>query len=218
MHSFLDTIWHLLYPRTCIGCGHFGMALCTTCLESIPFAKTPDVKDGFAVFDYGNKLVRTAIWRFKYYHHSAAAKVLISQSAPYIAEFLSERLHSTRSEDIVLVPIPQHKSKTIKRGYNQSRLLAEWLTHSIDRAMIGELLVKTVPTISQARLTHKTARKQNVAHSMRARCVIDPLRVYIIVDDVMTTGATVNEARRALRAGGGKKIFCVALAHGFLST
>ncbi len=217
MQQFLRTILQFLYPKSCAVCGRFGTALCTQCIETIPLASAPEGRDNYAVFDYGNPIVRRAVWQFKYHRQSAEARALAEYAAPFIAEFLSEILQSTSTQPIVLVPIPQHRNKRALRGYNQSAVLSGWLARSLEGAAVQTLLIKTVPTVPQARTKNKSARIKNIAHSMRAQELV-PESVYVIVDDVMTTGATVNEARRALRAGGGKKIIAVALAHGYLSS
>ncbi|MBY0328741.1 hypothetical protein K2Q02_01460 [Patescibacteria group bacterium] len=172
----------------------------------------------FAVFDYGDKQVRRAIWDFKYRHHASRAKILVETSIPYILSFLSDRLQSTTPQTLVLVPIPQHIQKTRIRGYNQSFLIATWMAAHITGANVQQLLYKSVPSSPQARTKNKQARKQNVVHTMRTTTLIDPRTIYVLIDDVTTTGATLNEARRALRQGGGKKILSVSIAHGYISS
>lgn len=195
-----------------------GTALCHRCMEVIPLAPPLTDKYDYALYDYGNKLVRRAVWEFKYHHHALPARALWEYGAPHITDFLSEVLQSTTPQSLVLVPIPQHRQKARARGYNQSLLLARWLAQTTECATVATVLLKTIPTMPQARTKNRSARIKNVAHSMRAEKSLDPKAIYVIVDDVMTTGATVHEARRALRAGGGKKIVAVALAHGYLST
>ncbi|MFZ4500444.1 MAG: ComF family protein [Minisyncoccia bacterium] len=200
-----------------MGCKCPGVSLCKKCLSTIPLSDTIKEPYTFALYDYNNPLVRHSIWALKYRHHTAPAKGLVSYGAPYVSAFLSEVVQSTVPESFILVPIPQHRNKTHERGYNQGRLLAQWLAKSIEGARVAEVLIKTIPTIPQARIKHKSARIKNIAHSMRASAPLDPRALYIIVDDVTTTGATMNEARRALKAYGGKKIIALSLAHGNFS-
>lgn len=216
--SFLHSFLHLLYPSWCLGCKQYGTALCTNCLGNITLAPTLSHPDDYAVFDYGKTIVRRAIWEFKYHHNASAAKILTRAAAPYIAEHIADKLQGTTAETIVLVPMAQHRQKTASRGYNQSLLLARWLSTYIDQTVVQPLLIKTIPTIPQARTKNKTARMNNVKYSMRTSSLCNPKTIYIIVDDVTTTGATLNEARRALRQSGAKKILSVSIAHGYLST
>ncbi|HEY0980283.1 MAG TPA: hypothetical protein VGE18_02650 [Candidatus Paceibacterota bacterium] len=217
MHQIIETILQFFYPRACLGCGRSGIALCPGCLAALPYARALKSEYDYALYDYGDKVVRKSILAFKYRHTQEPAKLLLRGATARITAFLSEVLQSTRSELLIAVPIPQHKQKNHTRGYNQSALLAGWLAENLEGVRVKELLIKTVPTHPQARIRKKGARIKNIAQSMRALRIIDSEPIYILVDDVTTTGATMNEARRALQVGGGKKIIALALAHGNLS-
>lgn len=216
MHPIIETILQFLYPRACLGCRRAGVALCVPCLATLRQAPALKGEYDYALYDYGDKIVRKSILAFKYRHNKEPARLLLKYGVPQVSGFLADVLQSTALVPLILVPIPQHKQKTRARGYNQSRLLALWLAESIEGVQVAELLIKTIPTSPQARIQRKSARIKNIAQSMRASKPIDGKSVYIIVDDVTTTGATMNEARRALKAGGGKKIIALALAHGNL--
>jgi ComF family protein len=172
----------------------------------------------YAVFDYGNPCVRQAIWQFKYHHNASAMQCLIPYAVPYVVSFIAEQVQSHTPHTITLVPVPQHKHKTYTRGYNQSALIATWLAEILPYATVSMVLHKIHATLPQARTKHRTERMKNVARSMRATQSFDKRMLYIIVDDVTTTGATLNEARRALMQSGGKKILSVSIAHGYLSS
>ncbi|HTH93296.1 MAG TPA: hypothetical protein VL576_02350 [Candidatus Paceibacterota bacterium] len=167
-----------------------------------------------AFFDYGNKIVQKAIWELKYHHKSAAAKILAQHGAPEVIEFLSSLLQSTTPTKIVLVPIPQHYTKTFQRGFNQSALIAKWLSRYIPSTEVRPMIKKHRSTIPQAKAMSKAERQKNLKGSMRATQKLDRKTLYILVDDVITTSSTINEASRALCAAGARNICAVAIAHG----
>lgn len=204
----------ILFPERCYGCAQPGIALCSTCIGRIPYAADFPAHT-HAVFDYGNHLVRRAIRDLKYHRRSEAAHALVLYALPLITEYLSDQLQSFSPDTIVLVPIPSYRSRKTARGFNQSRLIAEWM--SALGARIADCLIKDTATLPQAKLNRK-ARMHNLSHTMSCNSRLDPKDIYIIVDDVITTGATCNEARRALKACGARKIISLALAHGYIRT
>lgn len=206
----------LLFPLRCRGCKTPGTALCTLCVHTIRLATDLPEKT-YAVFDYGNPIVRGAIRDLKYHAHSETARALANHAVPYIIEYLSEEIQSIRTQSIVLTAIPTHSQKLHARGFNQSILLAQWWSEQIPGANLLPLLHKTRHTSPQAHLTRKK-RLQNVVGSMHCTHSLDPKVLYIVVDDVITTGATSTEARRALKAAGARKIHTIALAHGYVHT
>jgi ComF family protein len=182
-------------------------------MDSIAPAAAMSDRDFFAIFDYSNPLVSDAVWELKYHGKSETARALVDRAALRITKKINEQY--TASEKIILVPLPQHASKTRARGYNQSALIAKWLARQIPHARIAVVLQKTIATVPQARIKHKAARLKNVEGTMKALRALDPHAIYVIVDDVTTTGATFVEARRALAAAGAQQIRAVALAHGY---
>lgn len=217
MHFPIFTpLFRVLFPQQCAKCRKPGSALCATCIATIPLADT--LSDNlYSVFDYGHPLVRGAIRQLKYNTHSEQARVLAHAAIPYIAEYLSTHLQSSKPEDIILVPIPSYKKRQRDRGFNQSELVATWWSKAFPGTSINRILTKTRHTTPQAHLNRK-ARLHNVEHTMCAHSQIDPSKIYIVVDDVITTGATCNEALRALRDAGVRKVCSLSLAHGYART
>ena len=207
---------HILFPLRCKGCNTPGSALCSSCIARIPFAT--DVPDKtYAVFDYGNPLVRNAIRELKYHRHSEAARALTEAAIPYLIEHMSDQLQSFATQRLVLIPIPAYKERANTRGFNQSTLIASWLQTGLSDSHITLDLKKRSATPSQAKLNRK-ARLRNVVDTMVCTTTLDPKNIYVIIDDVITTGATCAEARRALRAAGARTIYAIALAHGYART
>ncbi len=94
-------------------------------------------------------------------------------------------------------------------------LTAKWLQPFMPGSQVLSVLHKTRATVAQARAHNIHERRKNLSHSMAADGKLDKKVLYILVDDVITTGSTVREAGRALRAAGAKHICAVALAHGY---
>ncbi len=209
-----DHILSILFPERCKGCGKNGTALCYACLADIrPASALPDGIKGLALFDYGERLVQKAVWELKYHRKSPLAKRLAVHGATNIQDYIE----TFNASSVILVPIPQHYSKTLSRGFNQSLLVAQWIQNVLPYASIQTLLQKYRSTLPQARTKGRQERMENLEHSMGVRkgVAIDGTALYIIVDDVITTGSTVREAGRTLRAAGAKNICAVALAHGY---
>jgi ComF family protein len=115
----------------------------------------------------------------------------------------------------VLVPVPLHAEKAWSRGYNQSARIADGLAGLIPGCTAEALLEKHRPTESQTRLD-RTRRLRNVAKAFRLKPgqAVDPRRRYVIIDDVLTTGATLHACAAVLRAAGATSVDAAALAHG----
>ncbi len=186
-------------------------------LQTLPPAEK--LKDGqtLALFDYEHLTVKEIVWEIKY-----SGNLLITKK---IGEILYDRIRQEvtdlalfeRWEKLILVPIPISDKRRFERGWNQTELLArEIMAHDREKMLkyLPRQLVKHRHTESQTKTTSRNERLKNLADSMK---VSNPSSVanscVIVLDDVTTTGATFAEARRALRAGGAKKILCIAVAH-----
>lgn len=122
-------------------------------------------------------------------------------------------------ESPLIVPVPLFQLRERERGFNQAHRLAEGLRHCISRMPDGRelriedgLLRRTRPTLPQAGLRYK-ARKENVQGAFdvaRPQCLRG--RQVVLVDDVMTTGATLSACAKALKKGGAARVFALALA------
>lgn len=115
----------------------------------------------------------------------------------------------------VLVPVPLHSRKLRERGYNQSELLALELLEVLPNCRVEGLLSRHVDTVSQTQFDRKQRiRNLKNAFSLRQNRAIDPAQRYIIVDDVFTTGSTVNACAAALRRAGACSIDVLTIGHG----
>lgn len=213
--SFFSLFHSLFFPLSCASCGKHGEALCQQCALHLPFAETLNDRRSFALYNYHHPLIARAVRTLKYHRRRELAEALLQHGAPRITEWLAEVLQSEAPERIVLVPIPQHQSKTRERGFSQSLLLARALKKALEGAEVRILLRKYRSTVPQARLKKRKERLANLIGTMEVDKALDPATLYLVVDDVITTGATVQEALRALGAGGAKRILAVALAHGY---
>ncbi len=116
----------------------------------------------------------------------------------------------------VLVPVPLHPRKLRERGYNQSRLLAETFARAAGGGTrVAEPLRRVVDTPTQTRLDRRT-RQENLknAFAPAGGRPLDPARRFVLIDDVFTTGATLNACARVLRRAGAVTIDVATFGHG----
>lgn len=187
-------------------------------LKTLPPAMGPELDENvIALFDYSHILVKEIIWEVKYGGNRVLADKLGVILYDTIISELGERSVLEKWRSALLVPMPVSDRRRFERGWNQAELLAQAVKAKDLGSILKYLprqLAKIRHTESQTRTANKRERAHNLANSMR---VINPLSVtdkfVILVDDVVTTGSTFAEARRALKEAGAKKILCIAVAH-----
>ena len=206
-------ILNLLYPPRCVLCRKLlkkeETDLCTACRCEAPFF--PDTKrnlqflDSFAAVWYYESSVRGSLLRFKF-------RGARGYAASY-GRLLAMRLLEQYPEGFeVLTWIPVSRLRKLRRGYDQVELLA--------RAVGRELDMVPVPTLKkirhnrqQSRITEPAQRRANVLGVYR---VTDPEAIrdkrVLLLDDILTTGATASEAGRVLLTAGAKEVHCAAVA------
>jgi ComF family protein len=152
---------------------------------------------------------RSLVIELKYHRglHVLADMREIFRRAPFIGELL---------RDAVLVPVPLHPRKERERGYNQAALLAEVLAHAVaGGTRVEPVLRRTLDTHSQTAFDRRTrlANLKN-AFALAAGANLTPATHYVLVDDVFTTGSTLNSCARVLRRAGCLNIDVVTFGHG----
>jgi len=199
----LGALLELLIPSVCPACDLArapGEALlCGSCARGVrALARLRAVHTAIAYDETGMKLVR----RFKFEGRLDALDVLVVR--------LAERVRGLRFDAIV--PIPRHVARVRSEGSDPVFTLARALARSTGVPVVRGALVRARATPPQTGLS-VAARRANVAESFRARPGALAGRRVLLLDDVATTGATLIEAARALRAtSGARRITLAALA------
>lgn len=235
-------ILELFFPRQCAVCGAFDEDLCAACaakLEPSRFSclfcgtengsgrtcysclATPElaqrdkqkyVLDGFtASVSYHDKNTQTIITAFKYRNHRALAKPL----AAIMRQSFSE---VTAPKNALLLPLPLAPKRFRERGYNQAALLARELNALSGIPVDDSLLIKIKHTPQQAKAKSREARFEQIKNAFTVRpaesaSLIAGKRI-ILIDDVTTSGATLNEAARVLKESGARSVWGWVFAHG----
>ncbi|MDB6163114.1 MAG: ComF family protein [Xanthomonadaceae bacterium] len=217
LREWLRRVW----PPRCLACGergHGSRDLCRACTNALPWnssacpscalplpapatacgvclRRKPPLERTVAACVYSRPLDRL-LPRFKFHGDLAAGRLLAQLMADACAGL-------PRPE--ALVPIPLHRSRLRSRGYDQALELASPLARMLDLPLHDDLLVRQRVTAPQSELSAR-ARRRNVRNAF----VVDagtPLPAHVaLVDDVMTTGASVHAAARALRRAGVQRV------------
>ena len=189
--------------RTCAKCGavlksRFDM-LCADCLNARQL-----FDEAFAPFAYDGK-IRKSIVRFKYYGRAEYAAFY----AECIYGFGAERIKRWAAEAVI--PVPVHRSRLAKRGYNQSYLIAKELSVITGIPVRNDVVKRKKRTEAQKELT-ASARRINLMSAFSIVKNRDIPESVIIADDIFTTGSTVNAMAYILRSAGVKRIYVVCVS------
>ncbi len=226
-----EGILQLLFPRRCPVCDGIvqpsGEKICLECMCSLrvitpPWCmrcgkKLPEEGEycadcaekersfvrGRALYEYSS--VAQSVYRFKYGGRREYAEYFGEEMAEYLGEFIR------RVRPDGLVPIPLHESRRRRRGYNQAELLAKAAGARLGLPVYGGLLrrVKKTPPLKEL---NARERQNNLKKAFNVAQNDVKSKVYILVDDIYTTGSTVEEAAKVLMEAGAAAVYFVALA------
>lgn len=235
-----SAVLDLLFPPQCVGCHSFGSWLCDRCLDQIEIIRPPvcarcglpwksdpspwveadpsmdttcprcrvvaDQLDGLRSCAFHSGPLRQAIHQFKY----EDLRVLAAPLGKLMAEAWLELAPVVQPMDAV-VPVPLYRTRERERGYNQSALLARELGGRLGISVVEDAVVRTRATAPQVGLDAHS-RKTNVKDAFQ--CVNTKLagRRVLLVDDVFTTGATLEATCAALRKEGAAVVWGLTLA------
>lgn len=232
----LQRLLDVIYPPRCVVCQQVGAVVCADCLRSMRPLDAPICAhcgttisgadhpatvlcsdcvagrgvahlDGVRVATTYQGAARSALLALKFgSQRRVAARLAILMAAPYTSD-----IHTAD----IIIPVPLHASRRRERGYNQAELLARAFAERQGLSMRTDILARTRATTAQTRLPREE-RRRNVAGAFAlvapeaSRVIVG--RHILLVDDVTTTGSTLDASAEPLRAAGAASIWGLAFA------
>ncbi len=224
----------LLFPLRCPVCDDivtpFGEKICTDCMKKLKYVTPPrcmkcgkqleeeeqeycwdccETKHFFvrgrALYDYGS--VASSIYRFKYGGRREYADFYGEEIARYLGEFIRQ------IQPQALIPIPLHSVRQRKRGYNQAFLLASAISRYTGVPVCDKILIRTQNTVPLKEL-NPGERQNNLKKAFHIKGNDVKLKTILLIDDIYTTGSTMDEATFTLLQAGVESVYFITLACG----
>ena len=221
-----SVVLDLIYPPRCVGCQRSGTFLCDACVASLTAASrprcsrcwrphpttdpcfecwsSPPAYDGLRSAFVYEGTARTLVHTLKY------------RQATVLGEPMASLLVETARRDVpeadVAIPVPLSGRRRRERGYNQAEVLARALGRALDLPVWPRALARERHTPPQARSSDADARRRNVLGAFACREGAVAGRRVLLVDDVTTTGATIDACAHALRRGGARSVWALTFA------
>jgi len=233
-----STLWEraldLVFPPRCLACGAFGAFLCDACLRSAPRAEPPrcpvcwmpvlSPAEGPGAGGQPCPRCRRKRPAFEgarspFVYDGAAKRAVhalkydgVSAVAPAMAAAMAGSLRDWVPPVAALIPVPLAGGRRRRRGYNQSQLLARAVARDAGLPVLSRALVRRHAAPPQARSADEAARRANVAGAFAADASRLPAGGVLLIDDVMTSGATLDACARALRSAGSGPVYTLTFA------
>ena len=226
----------ILFPITCVGCGQETDWICQSCRvdlcpnlfqycpacgarnlsgEACIACATNSFLDAlFICFDYSNQNIKKLIINFKYKGAFEIKRLFIDWLIDLLYTVLIPNIEIDKMGDIIVIPVPLHRRRFIQRGFNQAELLALGIASHFSMPVKLNVLYRGINTISQAELSIED-RKTNIQNAffIKNHSQVVGKRV-VLVDDVFTSGSTMEECAKALKASGASAIYGIVVAKG----
>ena len=225
---------NLLWPEVCPFCGNvYKEGVCPACQKKLEelFIREPrcmqcgkpvrkkeqeycyDCAHTHHYYDRGMAVwlhkdpVSHSIYQFKYHNQREYGKYYARIMAEHCGDFI-RRIHPE-----VLIPVPLHAKRYRKRGYNQALILAEELGRLMCIPVAEELVVRVKNTRPQKQQDHRN-RKENLRHAFALRYRIRKVKSVLVIDDIYTTGNTIDQIARILKNAGVEKVYFLTISIG----
>lgn len=234
MRRLLEKAAHILWPEICPFCGRASReGICGKCQESLEALtiKEPrcmqcgkpilreeeeycyDCAHIHHFYDRGISLwlhkepVSTSIYQFKYYNQRSFGYYYVKEAVRKYDSLIREW------NPEVIIPVPLHTKKRRKRGYNQAEILAKELGKQLNIPVAEDLVVRIKNTTPQKQKNNKE-RRRSLSGTFAQRYRIGKARSALVVDDIYTTGSTVDEVSRILKRAGVEKVYYLTISIG----
>ena len=228
LQSVTEFILDVLFPKKCVGCGREGAFTCENCRPALAATaptcfvcekRSPDgsicepckpetrLRQFVAPLRYHDHFTRELIHTFKFGGAKEISKILAKE----ITDSLGFYAIPTPPRSL-LIPIPLHPKRLRERGFNQAELLARELEMRLHIPINTTTLLRTTYRDHQTKMPNREQRIKNAKGIYRVADKIPPGTTAILVDDVSTTGATIEEAARVLKAAGAKQVWAFVAA------
>jgi predicted amidophosphoribosyltransferase len=233
----------LLYPQFCFNCGKEGNYLCQDCQSIIEILnthqkhQTQNLKDLYFALPYQNLLIKNLIKKFKYQPfvkelaQPLASLIithfqLLDKKPNFFCPLRLQPTHrilppsagpdqkSSNGADYIFIPVPLEKKKLKQRGFNQAEEIGKELSKFLKISLLNNVLAKIKETPPQVDLSDEE-RKENIkgVFIVRNGDLIKNRKI-LLVDDIYTTGSTLEECAKVLKKAGAKEIIGIVVARG----
>lgn len=215
-HTLVAKILSFLFPEKCASCDKTGSSLCRECINRFSKSKETELVYTKALFSYKDKSVQKVVKNLKNHQKPELAKIMASLMYSNLLPEISD-LALFGGDKIILVPVPASNLHMKKRFRNHSLLLAEkFFENDQNYFEICDCLIKTRHSSPQSEIKTKEARIKNAENLYKVReKFISQIRgkTILIIDDITTTGATIENAKGALEKSGASEIKAICFAH-----
>ena len=212
--NYFSVFIDLIFPQKCHSCNAKltkGNVLCSHCQEQLVFisktiiSEDNDFDIAYALYDF-SPLIKSLIHDFKYNEMINIGKFFASKAV----EFIQTKQDFPKIDFVI--PVPLHSVKKRARGFNQSEIISKIIAKNCDYKHLPNVLKRKKFTQTQTRLG-RAERKANVSNAfvLKTPQKIEGKNI-LLIDDVFTTGATVNSISNLLKNNGVSKIYILTIA------
>ncbi len=233
MTNIFQKILRQIYPNHCPVCDRvlYDRLICPRCAKKLTYAVQPvclscgkpvenaaqeycsDCSRKTHVFDQGRAVwvyqgpMRQILYRYKYSNRRDYTDFFAAEAARIYEPWIRRR----RIEAVVPIPLSRKRRRT--RGYNQAEVFAKQLSLLLGLPFYTKLLVRVRNTTPQKQLSVKE-RKNNLKNAFKIAGNVVKLKRVLLVDDIYTTGSTMDAAARVLKQAGAAEVYCLCISIG----
>jgi len=243
IHNLSNWFLDCLFPKYCLGCSKEDSYICNDCFDTIPVLQHtncflcdkrspsgficekckikihPKLNGLLAASSWNSPLLRQMIYQYKYNFIKELSEPLTQLIIRYL-ENINFFNNNASTNDSILVPVPLHKRRLVWRGFNQAQLLAQKVGDHFQIPVSNIILKRSRSTLPQVEIKNKNQRRKNIQGAFKI--VYEQSKVYdsvknktvILVDDVCTTSATLEECAKVLQPLKPQAILGLVIARG----